>query len=105
MIKWKLYLFVGLLGVIVTLGGRLAWNHYQELKDENKRLNTQIEVIEINVDLLETLLEDEKKTREAAQEALNALLEDVPDEVFQTTLPPEIQSVIDGFHSRIRNNP
>lgn len=83
----------------------MLWDSNQELKQENRILEIQIEINERNVQLLSDLLNNERKTKEAAMDALSELVKDVPDVVYSQELPPSIQSVLDRFHDRIRINP
>ena len=92
-----------LMGVIagaVTL--KLLWSANQELKAEKLFLETQISITEDNTVLLVSQLAFEQKNRISAQVALSQLRKDVPDVVYSKALPPEIQGIIDQFHSDIR---
>lgn len=81
------------------------WDSNKRLKAQNFNLQTQIETNQRNVELLTTLLDNERENREAAQEALSELVKDVPDVIYSQELPPSIQTVLDRFHNRIRTGP
>lgn len=92
-----------LIGVVaLAIAAKLLWDSNVKLRAENKILVEQAEIVEDNVIRLTKLLREESENRAAAETALSELAKDVPDEVYQEKLPPEIQRVLDGFHNRIR---
>lgn len=99
-----MYLRIGALAVLVAFGFWVnhLWNQNQRLNAENFQMELQIEKHAENLKLLVQQLDREVEYRQIAESALNQLSEDVPDVVYSQSLPPEIQSVLDSFHSRIR---
>lgn len=77
------------------------WNKNQELRRENEILAVQVETNETNLKLVVQHLDREAELRLQAEEALNALLKEVPNEEYSQALPPNIQRVVDNFHSSI----
>jgi len=74
------------------------------LKHEKIELEAQIQTNADNLKLVVSQLDREIEYRQIAESALSELYKDVPDVEYQTTLPPNIQGVLDRFHSRIRPN-
>lgn len=72
------------------------------LKYEQAELKAEIKSREDNMKLLVIQLDKEAEYRQIAESALVELYKDVPDVEYQTDLPPNIQGVLDRFHSRIR---
>lgn len=102
----KYIYLIGFVGAITAVFAfKTLWDVKQNLKKENEVMQQQIEINERNVQLLSDLLDSERKTREAAMDALSELSKDVPDVVYSQELPPSIQNVLDRFHNRIRINP
>ena len=71
------------------------------LKLEKTQLEETIKNKEENMKLLVIQLDREAEYRQIAETALGELYKDVPDVEYQTTLPPNIQGVLDRFHSRV----
>ena len=72
------------------------------LKKENLRLETQMEIIQFNVELYQSQLEEELQIRNVGEDAITELKEVVPDVDYNTLLPESIQGVLDRFHSSSR---
>ena len=98
------YLKIGVVLLLVSSGFYIKHllNEREELIGENLVLETQIKINEDNLKTLVNLLDEEKEHREAAEEALLSL-KDVPDVEYSQNLPPNIQTVLDRFHARIRS--
>lgn len=73
--------------------------HNALLEKENRRLEAQMEVIQFNVELYQTLLETENQIRNVGEDAVTELKEVVPDVDYDTPLPESVQGVLDRFHS------
>lgn len=71
------------------------------LKKENLRLETQMEIVQFNVELYQSQLEVEREIRNAGQTAKTELKQDVPHVDYNTPLPNSIQNVLDGFHASV----
>lgn len=71
------------------------------LKKENLRLETQMEIVQFNVELYQSQLEAEREIRNAGETAQIELKEDVPDVDYNTPLPDSIQGVLDRFHDSV----
>jgi hypothetical protein len=93
------------IGAVIFLIGfgfwiKHIWTQNIELREENIQMTLQIKKHAENVKLLVQQLDREIQYRENAEDALNQLNE-VPDVIYSQQLSPEIQKVIDHFHSRI----
>lgn len=97
------YLQIGVVLLLVSSGFYIKHllNEQESLIEENLVLETQIKTNEANLKILTNLLDEEKEHREAAEEALLSL-KDVPDVEYSQNLPPNIQTVLDRFHARVR---
>lgn len=97
------YLQISALIMLVAAG--FAIKHLIEAKAvleiENTQLEETIQNKEENMKLLVIQLDREAEYRQIAESALGELYKDVPDVEYQTDLPPNIQGVLDRFHSRI----
>lgn len=96
-----LYLAVllGLTGVGYFVLGLVTDNAL--LKKENLRLETQMEIVQFNVELYQSQLEAEREIRNAGETAQIELKQEVPDVDYHTPLPDSVQGVLDRFHGSI----
>lgn len=103
MLGLKAYLMIG--AAVAFLGMGLLVNHLwkknADLREANQIMELQIEKTQENIKLLVQQLDREAENRQNAEQALNELMQEVPDVVYSQSLPPEIQGVLDRFHSRI----
>ena len=90
----------------ISLGGVY---YVSALRDKVDTLETEVETQKLqikihadNVILLTNQLAFEKQNQEIGDDAVSELKQEVPKLDFNTPLPASIQSVLDGFHSRIR---
>lgn len=102
MLGIRAYASIAVLIILVGTGvfAKHLWNQNQKLKEANEAMELQIEKTTENVKLLVQQLDREIENRQIAEEALGQLNE-VPDVVYSQQLPPEIQGVLDRFHTRI----
>lgn len=100
----RLYLSIGALFLAagIALWVDSLWENNRRLSSQNEELTLQIEKNAENVRLLVQQLDREIEYRQIAESALEDLGKEVPDVVYSQSLPPEIQSVLDRFHERIR---
>ena len=75
-------------------------NENRELSEQNTQMTLQAEKTAENLKLMVQQLDREIEYRQIAESALSQLNE-VPDVVYSQRLSPEIQSVLDNFHTRI----
>ena len=103
MLGIRAYLSIAVLVVLVGTGvfAKYLWNQNRILRDKNEVMELQIQTTQDNVKLLVQQLDREAENRQNAEAALNELMQEVPDVVYSQSLPPEIQGVLDRFHSRI----
>lgn len=96
------YLQIGVLVGLVAIGFwfNSVLNKNKELRLENETLILQAEKTAENLKLMVQQLDREIEYRQIAESALSQLNE-VPDVIYSQRLSPEIQSVLDNFHSRI----
>jgi hypothetical protein len=96
------YLQIGALVGLVAFGFWInhLWKENQRLSEENTQMILQAEKTAENLKLLVQQLDREVEYRQIAESALSQLNE-VPDVVYSQRLSPEIQSVLDNFHTRI----
>lgn len=87
--------------VVLTISLKTVWGWYVESLAENKLLETQITINQGNFDRVTNLLVEEKITSNAAKVALHTLMNEVPDVIYTKKLSPEIQRVLDTFHSSL----
>ena len=103
MLGLKAYLMIG--GLVALMGMGLLVNHLwkrnADLKEANQIMELQIKKTTENMKLLANQLDREAENRQNAEQALTELMQEVPDVVYSQTLPPEIQGVLDRFHTRI----
>lgn len=103
MLGLKAYLMIG--GLVALMGMGLLVNHLwkrnADLKEANQTMELQIEKTTENMKLLVNQLDREAENRQNAEQALTELMQEVPDVVYSQSLPPEIQGVLDRFHTRI----
>jgi len=103
MLGLRTYLMIG--GAVALLGMGLLVNHLWKknsaLREANQVLELQVQTTQDNVKLLVLQLDREAENRQNAEQALTELMQEVPDVVYSQSLPPEIQGVLDRFHSRI----
>lgn len=101
------YLKIGALVALVVLGFwfKSVLDQNEELREANEIMGLQIEKNAENVKLLVQQLDREIEYRQIAESALDDLSNEVPDVVYSQSLPPEIQGVLDRFHSRVRVQP
>ncbi len=97
------YLQIGALVGLVAIGFwfNSVLNKNKELRLENETLVLQAEKTAENLKLMVQQLDREIEYRQIAESVLNQLNE-VPDVIYSQRLSPEIQSVIDNFHARIK---
>ena len=97
------YLQISALIGLVAIGFwfNFVLNKNKELRLENETLILQAEKTAENLKLMVQQLDREIEYRQIAESALSQLNE-VPDVIYSQKLSPEIQSVLDNFHSRIR---
>lgn len=103
MAKLQLYAII-LLGAfsVLTAGGLwLTWGWYQDAKQELESVQIARDKAEENLQLVSDQLESERETREAAEAALSEL-RSVPDDDFNTPLPPSIGNVLRDFRERMQ---
>ena len=107
MISFGSYLRVGALVALIAFGlwVKHVWNENQRLVEQNQELSLQIEKNAKNLKLLVQQLDREIEYRQIAESTLNDLINEVPDVVYSQELPPEIQGVLDRFHTRIGMQP
>jgi uncharacterized protein YoxC len=103
MLGLRAYLSVAVLVILVGTGvfAKHLWNQNRILREKNEAMGLQMETIQDNAKLLVQQLDREAENRQNAEAALNELMQEVPDVVYSQSLPPEIQGVLDRFHSRI----
>lgn len=98
------YLQIGVVLALVASGYYIK--HLIEvnavMEVEKAALEQVIQTKADNEKLLVQQLDREIEYRQIAESALGELYKDVPDVEYQETLPPNIQGVLDRFHSRIR---
>lgn len=103
MLGLKAYLMIG--GLVVLMGMGLLVNHLwkrnADLKEAYQTMELQIMKTTENMKLLANQFDREAENRQNAEQALTELMQEVPDVVYSQSLPPEIQSVLDRFHTRI----
>lgn len=103
MLGLRTYLMIG--GLIALMGMGLLVNHLwkrnADLRETNQTMELQIKKTTENIKLLVTQLDREAENRQNAEKALTELMQEVPDVVYSQSLPPEIQGVLDRFHTRI----
>ena len=97
------YLQIGALVGLVAFGYwvKIVFDENKDLRESNELMESQIEKNVENTRLLVRQLDREIEYRQIAESALNDLANEVPDVVYSQELPPEIQGVLDSFHSRI----
>ena len=98
------YLQIGAIIALVSMGMYIKHLVGMQalLKDQVTELEAERQFKEENMKLLVVQLDREIEYRMIAESALTELYKDVPDVEYQTTLPPNIQNVLDRFHSSIR---
>ena len=96
------YFQIGALVGLVAFGFWInhLWNQNKQLNAEVTQLELQAEKTAENLRLMVQQLDREIEYRQIAESALSQLNE-VPDVVYSQRLSPEIQSVLDNFHTRI----
>lgn len=101
------YLKIGALVALVATGFWInhVLNQNRKLREEAEIMTLQIQKNAENVKLLVQQLDREIEYRQIAESALGDLNNEVPDVVYSQSLPPEIQGVLDRFHSRVRVQP
>lgn len=103
MLKYlQLFTLIALIGSGFLIKYLIGYQAVLEI--QKTQLEEVIKNKEENMKLLVIQLDREAEFRQIAESALTELYKDVPDVEFKTDLPPNIQGVLDRFHSRIRTD-
>lgn len=101
----KFYALFGLGASTVVLAFLLwmVYGWYSETKEELAIVQISREKAENNLKLVSSQLENERKIRLAAQASITDL-KAVPDDDYETVLPPSISSVLTDFSNRMQQD-
>lgn len=79
------------------------------LSEQKRELRLEVEALELqaertaeNMETLVRHLDREIEIRQMTEATLTELMNEVPDAVYTQQLSPEIQSILNRFHGRIR---
>lgn len=101
--QWKLIaagiLAVTLIGLGVTV--KKLYDRNMELSTQIEQYESHIEQVEKNLELVTDQLVLEQQIREAAEASLLEL-RDVPNEVYNEVLPPDVSRVLRNFRERMQ---
>ena len=101
--KLQLYTIIALGAFSLTMAGGFwySWGKWGEFKDKYETVQIAREKAEENLQLVSDQLQNERETRELAEEALSKL-RSVPDVDYNTPLPDSVRNVLRSFNDGLQ---